>query len=114
MAESRRSRRISGYEQWHADRYAGWGKIVSFCGLYEQDPQLYCSLIIARAEEMTRKYQKLYRACGNRLAPYAAMVYNYLGDRFDDSAYQKMRRSLENKMQICDKLRAVYLKNRNG
>lgn len=85
-------------------------KIVSFCGLYEQDPQLYCSLIIARAEEMTRKYQKLYRACGNRLAPYAAMVYDYLGDRFDDSAYQKMRRSLENKMQICDKLRVVYLK----
>lgn len=85
-------------------------KMYSFCGLYEEDPELYCRLLIARAEEMVQKYQKLYRACASRTAPYAKLVYEYMGDRFDDSVYQKLRVSLENKLQICEKLRNVYAK----
>lgn len=84
--------------------------LCSFCGLYEQDPILYCQMVIRRAEEMSGKYLKLYRACGSRTAQHAKLVYDYMGEKFDDSIYQKIRQSLENKLKICEKLKRVYEK----
>lgn len=84
--------------------------LCSFCGLYEQDQVLYCNIIIQRAEEMRGKYLKLYRACGNRTAPHAKLVYDYMGGKFDDSVYQKIRQSLEYRTKICDRIIQVYKK----
>ena len=53
---------------------------------------------------------KLYRACGSRTAPHAKLVYDYMGDKFDDSVYQKIRQSLENRVKICEHIGQVYNK----
>lgn len=78
--------------------------------LFNEDPDTYYSMVIARADEMIQKYKTIFEACGNRNSPKASLVYDYMGEKFDDSSYQKIKQELIHKASTCQKIRNLYAK----
>lgn len=87
------------------------------CGLMElfnEDPDTYYRMVIERADEMIKKYKAVFEACGNRNSPKASLVYDCLGEKFDDSSYQKIKQELVRKAAVCKKIRNIYAKRIKG
>lgn len=93
---------------------SGTQKFCSLTVLFNEDPDMYYSMVIARADEMIQKYKIIFEACGNRNSPRADLVYDYLGEKFDDSSYQKIRQELIRKASICKQIRDLYAKRIKG
>ena len=49
--------------------------------LFNEDPDTYYSMVIARTDEMIQKYKAIFEACGNRNSPKASLVYDYMGEK---------------------------------
>ena len=88
--------------------------VCSLLTLYEDDPRSYYRLIISRADEMIQKYRKLMNVCGERTAPRARLVCDYMGAFFDDSSYQKLKQELRRRIQSCLKVKTIYEKRIAG
>lgn len=86
------------------------GDMHALTDLFGEDPETYYKLVIARSDEMIRKYEVVLKACGDRKSPRASVVYDWLGDLFDDSSYGKVRQELERRIDACKKIRYVYAK----
>ena len=78
--------------------------------LYDEDPEAYYNMVIARADEMIGKYDVILRACGTRKAPKASLVYDWLGEQFEDSSYQKIRDELNRRIAVCKAIKKMYVK----
>ena len=92
----------------------GTQTVHDLSGLFNEDPETYYAMVIDRANEMIGKYKALYDACGSRNAPKASLVYDYLGESFDDSSYQKVKQELIRKASVCRKVRDLYAKRIKG
>lgn len=92
----------------------GTQMLCSLTDLFNEDPEAYYSMVIARADEMIQKYKTIFEACGNRNSPKASLVYDYMGEKFDDSSYQKIRQELIRKASTCKKIRNLYAKRIKG
>lgn len=86
---------------------SGTQKPCSLTDLFNEDPDTYYSMVIARADEMIQKYKIIFEACGNRNSPRAGLVYDCLGEKFNDSSYQKIRQELIRKASICKQIRGL-------
>ena len=85
-------------------------ELHSLTDLFVEDPVLYYTMVIAKADEMIGKYEVILRACGNRNSPKASLVYDWLGEQFEDSSYQKIRTELNSRITACKTIKSVYAK----
>ncbi|MDO5785047.1 MAG: hypothetical protein Q4P20_08280 [Eubacteriales bacterium] len=92
----------------------GTQTLCDLTSLFNEDPAVYYSLVIARADEMIGKYETIFNACGSRNSPKAGLIYDYLGELFDDSSYQKIKQELVRKASICKSIRDLYAKRIKG
>ena len=92
----------------------GTQMMCSLTGLFSEDPETYYAMVIAKADEMIGKYKAVFEACGSRNSPKASLVYDCLGEAFDDSSYQKIKQELIRKASVCMKVRDIYAKRIKG
>lgn len=92
----------------------GTQTVHDLSGLFNEDPATYYTMVIDRANEMIGKYKALFETYGSRNAPGAGLVYDYLGESFDDSSYQKLKQELIRKASVCKKVRDLYVKRIKG
>lgn len=97
-------------EGMHVQGSSGEQILCNLMDLFNEDLDSYYAMVIARADEMIQKYKAIFDACGNRDSPKASLVYDYMGERFDDSSYQKLKQELIRKASTCQKIRNLYAK----
>lgn len=92
----------------------GTQTLCDLTSLFNEDHMAYYTMIITQADEMIGKYKAIFEACGSRNSPQASLVYDYLGESFDDSSYQKIKRELVHKASVCKKIKGIYEKRIKG
>lgn len=79
--------------------------------LYQSNPQMYFRIIVEKAEEAMKRYQYCKEHYSAPDADMAYMVYDLLGDHFDNSIYPKILRELDSRIETCKKIIAIFSTN---
>lgn len=79
--------------------------------LYQSNPQMYFRIIVEKAKEAMKRYQYCKKHCSSSDADMAYMVYDLLGEKFDNSIYPKILRELDSRIDTCKKVIAIFSTN---
>lgn len=79
--------------------------------LYQSNPQMYFKIIVEKAKEAMKRYQYCKEHYSAPDADMAYMVYDLLGEKFDNSIYPKIMRELDSRIETCKKIIAIFSTN---
>lgn len=79
--------------------------------LYQSNPKMYFKIIVEKADEAMKQYQYCKGHYSAPDADMAYMVYNLLGEKFDNSIYPKLLRELDSRIETCKKIIAIFSTN---
>lgn len=76
--------------------------------LYQENQDRYYQLISRRAEESLEKYLYLKEHYASPRADMAYIVYDLMGEAFDNGVYKKLDRELDIKVETCRKIIRLF------
>lgn len=76
--------------------------------LYQSNPKMYFKIIVDKAEAQLRRYQHCRQHYTASNSDMAYMVYDLLGEQFDNSIYPKLKRELDSRITICKKIITIF------
>lgn len=79
--------------------------------LYQSNPKIYFKIITNKAETALKRYQHCKQHYSAPESDMAYMIYDLLGEKFDNSVYPKLLRVLDNRIAICKKIITIFQRN---
>lgn len=81
--------------------------------LYQSNPKMYFQIIVDKAETALKRYLHCKQHCSTSESDMAYIVYDLLGEKFDNSVYPKLLRELDNRIEICKKIIKIFHRNKD-
>lgn len=78
--------------------------------LYKQNPDLYYKIIVNKAAESCDRYRYCKQHYASVNSDMAYVLYDLLGEKFDNSIYASMDRELNDRIKICQKIINIFSK----
>lgn len=76
--------------------------------LYQKNQRRYYQLIKERAKESLDKYLYLKEHYASMRADMAYMIYDLMGETFDNGIYKKMEWELDSRIEICQRIIRLF------
>lgn len=76
--------------------------------LYQSNPKMYFKIIVEKAREAMKRYQYCKQHYSTPDSDMAYVVYDLLGEKFDNSIYPKILRELDSRIETCKKIIAIF------
>ena len=80
--------------------------------LYKKNKMEYYRVIKSRAEEMYDKYSYIKKHYADHKGDKAYRLYDILGDSFDRSVYKQLSTELDERIEVCNRIKNIFSGNR--